>query len=364
MQKKLSILLLLLMVSSLTIVAQVNGDANSEPVFDYVNKRAAFPGGDFALYDYLHQHIDFEQTSLEKKKEGPVKVNFIVEKDGSISNVELRMGLTKILDKQVLDAVRQMPKWIPAELMEKKVRSYNHVKVNFVAKQEPVQERAATLFDLRYPIQRAMLAMELQQYSAAVAYFSMYLSEYPKDSFALYYRGGALYNLNRHREACIDWKDSQAKNSKEMFNTFCEGMRGVKYYSSEDSNYLKFLDTLAVAEGCSIDIDTTAYFSNNPDALRKFYKKNITKWMIKEYRVPEVTVSFNVAADGSVDNIWVVRSFSERYDKEAISLVQKMEKWKPALTNDIPVKTKVLLSIKFNDKSTKSGKFVHDFFKR
>ena len=361
MQKKAIILLYLLLISSFTIVAQTNGE---EPVYDYVNKRVQFPGGDFALYEYLHQHIDFDQTKLEKKKEGPVQVNFIVEKDGSISNVELRMGLTKVLDQQVMDAVRNMPKWNPAELMEKKVRSYNHVRVEFVAQQHSVKEKADDLFKLRYPIQRAMLALELQQYRAAVAYFSMYLSEYPKDSFALYYRGGALYNVGREREACIDWKDAQAQNSQELFSTFCEGRRGVKYYSSVDTNYHKFLDTLAVLEECSLDYDDSARFSNNPKALRKFYKKNITSWMIKEYRVPEVKVSFNVNADGQIDNIWIVRSYSERYDKEAIALVQKMKKWKPASKDGQSVKSKVLLTIRFDDKSTKAGKFIHDFFER
>ncbi len=364
MQKKVSILLFLLLISSFTIVAQTNGSAAKEPVYDYVNKRAQFPGGDFALYEYLHQHIDFSQSSLEKKKEGPVQVNFIVEKDGSITNVELRMGLTKVLDQQVMDAVRNMPKWKPAELMEKKVRSYNHVRVEFVAQQHSVKEKADDLFKLRYPIERAMLALELQQYRAAVAYFSMYLSEYPKDSFALYYRGGALYNVGREREACIDWKDAQSQNSQDLFSTFCEGRRGVKYYSSVDTNYQKFLDTLAVLENCTLDFDDSARFSNNPNTLRKFYKKNITAWMIKNYRVPEVKVSFNVNADGSIDNIWIVRSYSERYDKEAIALIQKMKKWKPALKDGQAVKTKVLFTIRFDDKSTKAGKFIHEFFKR
>jgi len=362
MQIKHYIFLFLLFINSLNILAQAKSSGEEEPVYEYVNKRASFPGGDFALYEYLHQHIDFKQKALDKKKEGPVQVNFVVEKDGSISNVELRMGLTKVLDQQVLDAVRNMPKWTAAELMEQKVRSLNNVRVEFKAESYNVKQQQQSLFVLRYPIQRAMLAMELQQYREAVAYFSMYLSEYPKDSFALYYRGGALYNLNRYREACIDWKDSQDKDSKQMFDAFCVGMRGVKYYSSVDTNYQKFLDTLAVIEDCSIDYDSAAYFSNNPDALRKFYKKNITKWMIKEYRSPEVKISFNVNADGSIDNAWIVRSYSERYDKEAIHLVSKMAKWKPATKDDKPVKSKVLLTIKFNNKSTKSGKFVHDFF--
>ena len=360
-----SILFLLISFSSSLLFSQsVDNNGEEEPVYEYVNKRASFPGGDFARYEYLHSAIDFSQKDLERKKEGSVQVDFIVEKDGSITHVELKMSLVRVLDEQVLEAVRKMPKWNPAELLGKKVRSHNSIRVDFMAEHKSYEEMAKDIYKYRYPIQRAMKSLEVHHYREAVAYFSVYLSEYPKDAFALYYRGGALYNLGRHREACIDWKDSQEKDAKEVFSVFCEGMRGVKYYSSVDTNYQKFLDTLAVVEHCSIDYDSVAHFSNNPDALRRFYKKNMPKYLIKKYRIPKVLVSFNVNADGSIENIWIVRSYSERYDNEAIRLVQKMPKWKPATKNDQAVKSKVLLTIEFNDKSTKTGKFIHDFFAR
>ncbi|MCK5856670.1 MAG: TonB family protein [Bacteroidales bacterium] len=360
-----SIFILFYLFAPLFIYAQeIEYKVVDEPIYEYVNKRASFPGGAFARYEYLHNVIDFSQKTLKQKKDGPVQVNFVVEKDGSITNLELRMSLIKVLDNQVLEAVRNMPNWIPAELLGKKVRSYNSIHVNFISETIKLEDLAERIHKLHYPIQRAMVAMETQHYNEAVAYFSMYLSEYPKDSFALYYRGGAFYNLNRHREACIDWKDSQDANSQELFSAFCEGMRGVKYYSSVDTNYQKYLDTLAVINHCVIDFDSSAYFSHKPDALRKFYKRNMTKWMIKKYVIPVVIVSFDVLEDGSVENVWIVRSYSNRYDKEAIALVNKMPKWKAATKNGKEVKTKVLLPIHFNDKSTKSGKFIHDFFER
>jgi len=360
-----TIILLLITFSSVSLIAQsVDNKVEGEPVYEYVNKRAQFPGGDFARYEYLHSAIDFSQKNLEHKKEGPVQVNFIVEKDGSVSHIKLRMSLIRVLDNQVLDAVRNMPKWEPAELLGKKVRSYNSIRVDFMSEHISLEEMAKDIYKYKYPIQRAMKSLEVQHYREAVAYFSIYLSEYHKDAFALYYRGAALYNSNRHREACIDWKDSQGEDAKEVFSVYCEGMRGVKYYSSLDTNYQKFLDTLAVIEDCSIDYDSVAHFSNNPDALRRFYKKNMPKRMVKKYRIPKVLVSFNVNVDGSVENVWVVRSYSARYDKEAIQMVQNMPNWKPATKNDKAVKSKVLLNIEFNDKSTKTGKFIHDFFAR
>ncbi len=364
MRNKTFIFILLLLVQWSSIAGQEKVGNTDEPIYEYVNQRASFQGGDFALYEYLHNHIDFSQSNLERKKSGAIRVNFVVEKDGSITNIDLRMGLVKVLNNQVLDAVRQMPKWKAAQLMGKPVRSYANVQVEFVDEAIEPEEETQQLYSFYYPIQRAMYSMEKQRYREAAAYFSMYLSEYPKDSFALYYRGGALYNLNRHREACIDWKDSQAENSAELFSVFCEGMRGVKYYSSEDTNYQKFLDTLSIIEDCSMDYDSTAHFSNNPDALRKYYKKNMKEQMIKEYRVPRVVVSFNVDEKGRVGNIWIVRSYSSAYDQEAIRLISNMPDWKPATKENKPVKSKLLFQIVFDNKSTKTGQFIHDFFER
>jgi len=356
---------LLIFISSLLFIGHLAlGQSKEEPIYDYVSQRASFPGGDFALYSYLHNKIDFSQKGLDHKRSGPVQVDFVVEKDGSISHIQLRIGLVKALNNQVIEAVRNMPNWNPAKLMGKPVRSYNDVHVQFSAEQLSKKEQGAQLQKFHYPIQRAMYAMEKQYYREAVAYFSVYLSEYQKDSFALYYRGGALYNLNRHREACIDWKDSHSAESKELYSAFCEGMRGVKYYSSVDTNYQKFLDTLALIEGCSLDFDSAAHFSNKPDALRKYYKKNMNPRMIKEYRIPRVVLSFNVEKDGKITNVWIVRSYSSSYDREAIRLVSQMPDWQAATKDGKAVKSKVLFQVIFNDKSTKTGRFIHDFFER
>lgn len=364
MQSKIYIVLLIILIPWVNAVSQENKTQTDEPIYEYVSQRAQFPGGDFALYEYLHNHIDFSQKEIERKKEGPIQVNFVVEKNGQITHIELRMGLTKMLNNQVIDAVKLMPSWKAAKLMGKPVRSYSQVKVDFYAADDNAKESTIQLQSFHYPIQRAMYSMEKQRYREAVAYFSMYLSEYPKDSFALYYRGGALYNVNRKREACIDWKDSQGEDSKDLFTAFCVGMRGVKYYSSTDTNYEKFLDTLAIIENCNLDYDSAAHFSKNPDAERKYFKKKMDPRMIKEYRVPSVVLSFDVNSNGKTENIWIVRSYSSSYDQEAIRLIEEMPTWEAATKDDKSVKSKLLYKIDFNDKSTKTGRFIHDFFER
>jgi TonB family protein len=341
------------------------GQVSKEPVYDYVNQPATFPGGDYALSQYLHQHIDYNQTGIKNKMSGPVVVVFVVEKDGSISNIELRISLKRELDKQVLEAVRNMPPWKPAKLMGKTVRSKNQVRVEFFAQQKvDYAEQLKKMKEMRYAVQRGIFAYENQWFRYAVAYFSIFLAEHPKDSAILSLRGAALYNLDRKREACIDWKDAQTVESKEIYAAFCEGMRGVKYHTSVDTNYQKFLDTLAVLDHCSLDFDSAAHFSDNPDALRKYYKKNMKSSLVREFRIPTVILSFDVTETGNVENIWIVRKYNTTYDNEAIRLVAGMPQWIPATKEGKNVKSKILFRIDFNDKSTKTGKFIHDFFER
>ena len=69
------IILFFLLLSSLYSLAQSTTNVHpEEPIYDYVNKRASFPGGDFARNEYLNKHIDFSQQALTKKKEGPYRL--------------------------------------------------------------------------------------------------------------------------------------------------------------------------------------------------------------------------------------------------------------------------------------------------
>ena len=336
-----------------------------DPVYEYVNQPAQFPGGDYALSQYLKQHIDYKQSGIRNKMSGPVEVDFVVEKDGSISNIELRISLKRELDKQVLDAVRKMPPWKPAKLMGKVVRSKNQVRVEFFAQQKiDYVEQINEMQSLRYAKQRGLFAYEHQRFRYAVAYLSVFLAGHPKDSSILSLRGAALYNLDRKREACIDWKDAQTEESREIYEVFCTGMRGVKYHTSVDTNYQKFLDTLAVLDNCVLEFDSAAHFSDNPDALRKYYKKNMKSSLVREFRIPTVILSFDVDEEGNVGNIWIVRGHNTTYDNEAIRLVSGMPRWVPAVKDGKNVKSMILFRIDFNDKSTKTGKFIHDFFER
>ena len=77
--------------------------------------RPEFPGGDIALIKYLGSKIYYTQMAKEAGIQGTVFVEFVVEKDGSISSVSIKRGIGGGLDEIALTAVSGMPLWSPGK---------------------------------------------------------------------------------------------------------------------------------------------------------------------------------------------------------------------------------------------------------
>lgn len=86
-------------------------------------ENAQFPGGDYACFNWLSEHIHMPAEAMENGIQGRVIVNFIIECDGSISCVRIVRGVSEALDKEALRVVKSMPKWKPAMQDGQPVRS-------------------------------------------------------------------------------------------------------------------------------------------------------------------------------------------------------------------------------------------------
>ena len=107
------------------------GDAiEGEIDFDPYDK-AQFPGGPDSLKSFLQKNLHYPQEVQDEGIEGVVVVQFIVEKDGSISDAKAIRSVDSLLDTEVLRVVQSMPKWIPAEMDGKAVRSIFKLPVRF-----------------------------------------------------------------------------------------------------------------------------------------------------------------------------------------------------------------------------------------
>jgi protein TonB len=100
-------------------------------VFDVVEQQPAFPGGQGALLSWLSQNIHYPAVAEENGIQGRVVVSFVVEKDGSISNVQVVRGVDPSLDKEAARVVKSMPKWTPGKQNGQAVRVKYNVPVTF-----------------------------------------------------------------------------------------------------------------------------------------------------------------------------------------------------------------------------------------
>jgi len=95
-------------------------------IFTVVESMPEFPGGTGELYKYLSNSIKYPPLAKESGIQGRVFVNFVVEPDGSISNVKVLRGIGGGCDEEAVRVVENMPSWKPGKQRGKAVRvSYN-----------------------------------------------------------------------------------------------------------------------------------------------------------------------------------------------------------------------------------------------
>lgn len=107
---------------------------DDDKVYTVVEKMPEFPGGTGALLEFLKKNKDYPVIAIENGIEGRVSVSFIVEKDGSISNIEVIKSVDPSLDKAAVKVTQSMPKWKPAEEKGKVVRVKYTLPVTFKLK--------------------------------------------------------------------------------------------------------------------------------------------------------------------------------------------------------------------------------------
>ena len=97
------------------VIADEKPKEEETKVFDVVEQMPEFPGGQGALFEYLTKNTRYPAVAEENNIQGRVIVTFVVERDGSITDVKVAKGVDPSLDKEAMRVVRSMPKWIPGK---------------------------------------------------------------------------------------------------------------------------------------------------------------------------------------------------------------------------------------------------------
>ena len=113
-------------------VIQEEEEVDEGQVFFIVEDMPEFPGGELALRKFIANAVKYPVIAQENGIQGKVYVNFVVDKDGSITNARIARGVDGSLDKEALRVVNSLPKWKPGKQRGKPVRVSYTVPINFV----------------------------------------------------------------------------------------------------------------------------------------------------------------------------------------------------------------------------------------
>lgn len=123
-----------LTISLLLISCGTPRMSESNKIVERPDVEAQFPGGAKGLKRHITKHIQYPEISMEQGEQGKVYVGFTVEKDGSLSDIEVLRGASKALDQEAIRMVSEMPEWTPAIYKGKYVRAKVRFPINYVLK--------------------------------------------------------------------------------------------------------------------------------------------------------------------------------------------------------------------------------------
>ena len=116
---KVALMMLVLLFSFMTSTAQTK---KNDMLFSVVEVMPQYPGGQIAMMKYIMENMKYPEQAMKKGIQGRVAVRFIVEKDGSISDVKPILSVHPLLNKEAVRVVKSMPKWSPGKQNGKPVR--------------------------------------------------------------------------------------------------------------------------------------------------------------------------------------------------------------------------------------------------
>jgi protein TonB len=106
-------------------------EEDDEEFFMVVENMPEFPGGDLGLMKFIQKNVRYPAIAKEYNITGKVYVSFIVDKQGSVTNVKIVRGVDKNLDAEALRVVSLLPKYKPGKQRGKAVRVMFTIPINF-----------------------------------------------------------------------------------------------------------------------------------------------------------------------------------------------------------------------------------------
>ena len=358
---------------------------DNDSIYEVVDEMPEFPGGIDALASFISKNVKYPKSAIDNNIEGKTFVEFVVEKDGSVSNVRTKKGFDKDCDAEAERVVKAMPKWIPGAVKGENVR------VSFVLPVAFKLSAKSSDMELNYsqveggwkqnPFGKPDLTKKKIESLTDFRTFVIDQLNYPQKAVKKKIQGDVTFEF--------DVKDGKVTNAKiikglgygiddellRVLNVSPEWDESVgKYHGKFTMNFYLREEGKSVVKGISWDedrketadyyidsakqidknevyqiVDKMPEFPGGEKALLNYISENIVyPQSAKDKNISgRVFVSFVIEKDGSVSDVKVMRGIDKECDAEAIRVVKAMPKWKPGMDDGKPVKVSYMLPVNF-----------------
>jgi protein TonB len=103
----------------------------TEKVFEFVEQRPEFPGGEKELMKYITKNLKFPEMAKEINTSGTVVVKFVVSKTGTVENVMIVRSPSTLFNQAAIDVFKNMPQWKPGKMNGRAVSVYFTIPIKF-----------------------------------------------------------------------------------------------------------------------------------------------------------------------------------------------------------------------------------------
>ncbi|WP_448636020.1 TonB family protein [Pedobacter panaciterrae] len=310
-----------------------NINVQSEPVYDFVSleTQPSFPGGMNLFYEYLKKSVRYPKEAFENKIEGKVFLSFVVETDGSLTDIMVDRKLGSGTDEEAVRVLKESPKWIPGVQDGKKVRVKYNIPISFAlnrttadlqGKTPGIQINDARLSTINSPTQPLYVLDGEKQKDFKLANLN-------QDDIA------SIEVLKDEAATTLYGKDAQYGVVK--ITTKAKQAPDLKKKEAKEKVY---------------DFVSTTTQPSFPGGMEKFYdylKKTVKypKEAQEKNIQGKVFISMIVEKDGSLTNIHIDRKLGGGTDEEAVRVMKASPKWTPGTQGGQKVRVKYNIPISF-----------------
>ena len=313
-----------------------------DTVYDFVTKMPEYPGGQKGMLTYFVENMRYPLAAYLNGISATAYVNFIVETDGTVSDVTVLKPIGYGCDQEAIRLVSGLKNWKPGEMDGKKVRVRSNTPVYF---KENLYTDSRIYTELDTMPEFPGGSLELISYIESETVYPELARKANINGTTLVdfviEKDGSVSNVTINNSLGYGCDEAAAKVILRM-PQWTPGYYLGKPVRTLMSAPVNFKSSYKIVE-------VMPEFPGGRNAMYEFINQNLKypEEALENKAEGQVIIGLLIAADGSLSNIHLSKGIGSGCDEEALRLVSIMPAWRPGLHNGKPVPVEFNLAVGF-----------------